>query len=103
LVRIPSVIMIINVEDDSENEDLDDHVVEDDEEEEDVKGVEEDLSQPGNKRSPAWAEFSDLEDVTTKKKAKSKHCNKIVSSQKQIKRVLGHLSKCEGFERHLRT
>jgi hypothetical protein len=40
LVRIPSVIMIINVEDDSENEDLDDHVVEDDEEEEDVEGVE---------------------------------------------------------------
>jgi hypothetical protein len=94
--------MIINVEDDSENEDLDDHVVEDDEEEEDVEGVEEDLSQPGNKRSPAWAEFSDLEDVTTKKKAKCKHCNKMVSSQKQIKRVLGHLSKCEGFERHLR-
>jgi hypothetical protein len=28
------------------------------------------MSQPGNKRSPAWAEFSDLEDVTTKKKAK---------------------------------
>jgi hypothetical protein len=50
---LASVIMIINVEDDSENEDLDDHVMEDDEEEEDVEGVEEDLSQPGNKRSPA--------------------------------------------------
>jgi hypothetical protein len=70
-VRIPSVIMIINVED---------------EEEGDVMGVEEDLSQPGNKRYSAWAEFSDLEDVTTKKKAKCEHCNKMVSSQKQIKR-----------------
>jgi hypothetical protein len=69
--------MIINVEDDSENEYLDAHVMEEDE---DVEGVEK--AQPGNKSSRTWKMWLPRrrQNVNTA----------VVSSQKQIKRVFDH-------------
>jgi hypothetical protein len=70
-IVVSQLLSVENVEDDSENEYLDDHVVEEDEGEEDVEGVEK--AQPGNNCTQTFGRCD-------KKKAK---CNSFFSETNQ--------------------